>query len=120
MPLEFFTKLESYKGVINMSEILYKLEQITESFSEESPIPERSLVFTGPNYPHKVTFPKDRTTLFFQGKLYDWYGHKVALSDDIAKILKPFGYSYDSQDQFLVMTDDHRYALATLHYEKNR
>lgn len=105
-----------------MSEKIYKLEQITESFSQESPIPERSLVFTGPDYPHKVTFPKDRTTLFFQGELYDWYGHKVALSNNIAKVLEPFGYygrsSCSPQEKFLVATKDHRYALATLCHER--
>lgn len=102
-----------------MSEKLYKVVEAVDLFDDGDPIPERYLVFEdqeGNTY--KAFFPEDRTTLFFKGELYDWHGHKVALSNNIAKILKPFGYAGQSnsqaQEKFLVTTKDHRYALATL------
>lgn len=105
-----------------MSEKLYKLERAIEFFDDESFIPERFLVFMGPDGPFKLDFPENRTTLFFRGELYDWYGHKVALSDNIVKVLEPFGYygrsSCSPQEKFLVVTKDHRYALATLCHKR--
>lgn len=104
-----------------MSEKLYKVIEAVDLFNEDNPIPERYLVFEDQDgNTDKVFFPEDRTTLFFKGELYDWYGHKVILSDNIAKILKPFGYidvgwpNRQTQEKFLVATKDHRLALATL------
>lgn len=102
-----------------MPEKLYKVIKAVDLFEEGDLMPERYLVFMDSEGDQtKEFFPKDRATLFFQGELYDWYGHKVVLSNEITKVLKPFGYSHDSRDQFLVITKNHRYALATLHYEK--
>lgn len=106
-----------------MSEKLYKVVEAVDLFDEDNPIPERYLVFKDQDgYTDKVFFPEDRTTLFFRGELYDWCGHKVVLSDNIAKILEPFGYAgwSDSraQEKFLVATKNHRLALATLCHEQ--
>lgn len=102
-----------------MSEKLYKVIEAVDLFDEDCPIPERYLVFEDQDgNTNKVFFPEGRTTLFFRNELYDWYGHEVVLSDNIAKILEPFGYAgwSDSraQEKFLVATKNHRLALATL------
>lgn len=106
-----------------MSEKLYRLTKAVDTFDGKSSIPKRCLVFEGPDGPHKVFFPKNRTTLFFKDELYDWYGHKVTLSNNIKKVLQPFGYfgnSFDSpKEQFLVVITGNRLALATLcHHER--
>lgn len=109
-----------------MSKKLYKVIEAVDLFDENGSIPERYLLFMDSDGNQiKKFFPKYRTTLFFEGELYDWYGHKVMLGSSIAKIIKPFGYFGNSSDnpkeQFLVT----RYggkclALATLcrHEEK--
>lgn len=103
-----------------MSEKLYKLEQIIELFDEESSIPERSLIFTGPDYPHKATFPKDRMTLIFYHKLYDWYGQEVELEPGIKQVLNHFGCLNDKMrayETFVVERNDGRLAIAMLDYK---
>ena len=69
-----FSKLESYKGVINVSEKLYNAIQAIETFN--GPIPKRTLIFIntseasfpenrifiGPSERKEVSFPEDRMT----------------------------------------------------------
>lgn len=102
-----------------MTEKLYKVVEAIDHFDEDALIPNRCLVFEDKNgILIKKFFPEDRTTLFFQGDLYDWYGRLVIIPDDV-KILKPFGYCGDRssvREKFLVLTQDHRLAFAWLSY----
>ncbi len=68
-------------------------------------------------------FPKDRSTILYDGKLYDWYGREVTLDPFIARIIKPFGYTvskpYDILnycDNFLVELRNSQFAIIGLHY----
>lgn len=101
-----------------MSEKLYKVIEAVDLFSESNLIPERYLVFIdSEGHQTKEFFLRDRITLFFQGKLYDWYGREVKVPDDVS-ILKPLGYRDDhslwssTQEKFLASTPDHRLAFA--------
>ena len=100
-----------------MSEKLYLAEKAVELLDGDNPIPARYLVFDGPV---KVFFPEDRTTLFFQGDLYDWYGRKVQLPYDIHSVIGPYGYEdfgqCYAQESFLVKLKNQRLALANLTY----
>ena len=103
-----------------MSEKLYELEQIIELFDEGSSVPERSLIFAGPDYSHKVTFQKNRMTLIFNHKLYDWYGREVELEPGIKQVLAHFGCCNGetrAYETFVVERNDDRLAIATLDYK---
>ncbi len=128
-----FSKLESYKGVINVSEKLYNAIQAIETFN--GPIPKRTLIFIntseasfpenrifiGPSERKEVSFPEDRMTLIFNEKLYDWYGREVEFREDIAKVLSYYGYANDSSghqyETFVTELANGRLAIACLKYE---
>lgn len=108
-----------------MSEKLYNVIEAVDIFDENSPIPERYLVFMdGDGNQIKEFFPKDRITLFFQGKLYDWYGRKVKLESDITRVISAhgsccgcYGAGDLSRETFVVQRSDNSLATATLLYE---
>ena len=79
-----------------MSEKLYKVVEAVDLFDDGNPIPKRYLVFMDSNGNQiKKFFPENRTTLFFQGDLYDWYGNKVRIDEKIKRIRSPLGYTTD-------------------------
>lgn len=102
-----------------MSGKLYKVIEAVDLFNEGDLIPERYLVFMdSEGNQTKEFFPKDRTTLFFQGKLYDWYGREVKIPDDV-NIVKPLGYyggsGYgETLEKFLVLISNRQFAFAWL------
>lgn len=100
-----------------MSEKLYKVIEAVDLFNEYNPIPERYLVFEDQDgNTDKVFFPEDRTTLFFKGELYDWYGRQVKIASDIKRIVEPFGHRLDNSayETYFVEKEDGRLAIADL------
>lgn len=99
-----------------MSKKLYEVTKAVDIFNKESPIPERYLIFTGPDGPYKESFPKNHTALLFKGQLYDWYGKKVKIAHDIEKVIGPFGYGLNNTayETYLVKKKDGKLAIANL------
>lgn len=105
-----------------MSEKLYKVVKAIDTFNEDNPIPDRCLIFEDQDgNSAKEFFPEDRTTLFFKGELYDWYGRKVELKGNIAKVLSYYGDAYNSSgyryETFVTKLADGQLAIACLEYK---
>ncbi|MBR2994014.1 hypothetical protein IKF43_01300 [Candidatus Saccharibacteria bacterium] len=101
----------------------YQVIGAKEEFRDDNPIPVRSLIFKGihedlsrsPN--QQVFFSEDRTTLIYNGVLYDWYGREVMLGDNIKKVLRPFGHNVGNaiySETFVVQRKDNKIAIAIL------
>lgn len=104
-----------------MLEKLYNVIEAVDIFDENSPIPERYLVFMdGDGNQIKQFFPKDRMTLFFEGKLYDWYGREIKPKSGTTKILSHFGCADHHGDgskyyeAFVVKSKNGRLSIAEL------
>ena len=66
-----------------------------------------------------IPFEEDRITLWHEGKLYDWYGRKVELDDNIAQIIEFYSgssFNNEAHEQFIVRKKDGRLAIARLRY----
>lgn len=91
-----------------------------EEFRDDNPIPIRSLVFKdskdGRSTKQQVYFPENRTSLIYNGILYDWYGREIELDDNIKKVISPFGYGIRNMayETYLVERKDSRLAIAEL------
>ena len=101
----------------------YQVIGAKEEFRDDSPIPIRSLIFSGIHEnlsrspDQQVYFSKDRTTLIYDGILYDWYGREVKLGENIKKVLHPFGHTIGntvSSETFVVQRMDNKIAIAIL------
>ena len=112
---------------LNFLEVLILLKPVT-AIDDLCHLGHRTLIFENDN-PLDTTkrvhmhFPEDRSTILYDGKLYDWYGREVALDPFIVHIIKPFGYTvskpYDIlnyRDSFLVELRNSQFAIVSLHY----
>lgn len=100
-----------------MSEKLYKVTKAIDYFNDYNLTPDRCLVFMDSNGNRiKKFFPENRTTLFFKGELYDWYGKKVKIANGIKRIIKPFGYELgnSAHETYLVETENEKLTIANL------
>ncbi|MBQ7202360.1 hypothetical protein IJS18_03200 [Candidatus Saccharibacteria bacterium] len=77
--------------------------------------------------PHRLTiikFPDNRGTILFDGKLYDWYGREVIISDKIKRVVTPFGHYTDGKDlyhchdNFIVELTTGEYAIPGIRYRR--
>lgn len=77
--------------------------------------------------PHRLTiiqFPENRGTVLFEDRLYDWYGREVIVSEEIKRIVSPFGHYTDGKDlyhchdNFIVELKTGEYAIPGIKYRR--
>lgn len=96
---------------------LNNLEDRMISFEDDSVAPSKLTL---------VTFPKGRATIFFAGKLYDWYGREIELDERIRRIVAPFGHYTDGidlshcHDNFIVELKNGAYAICGIRYRRQK
>lgn len=104
-----------------MSEKLnYQLVGAKEIFHDGELIPERALIFEGPNLHEEVSFPKYGTTLIFDGEIYDWFGRKVIKNKSIVEIIHYLGTLMGndySNETFIVRDTRGRLSITWVEYD---
>lgn len=74
-----------------------------------------------------IAIPDDRGTLYYEGILFDWFGHEVEIDPQIKRIVRPFGYSIGKpndilnyRDNFIVELNNGRLAIIGLNYRHQK
>ena len=80
---------------------------------------------TSPKEITLIAFPNDRGTLFYNGKLYDWFGREVEVDSRIKRIVRPFGHSVgrphdisNYHDNFIVELKNGKLAVVGVYYRQ--
>lgn len=98
---------------------MFKPISATDAFG---PQPFRSLNFLNEQGNHgSANFEPGRHTVFFDGRLFDWYGREVAISPAIEKLVAPFGSMSGSMterslDCFIAKDWAGKYSIVTVKY----
>ena len=102
------------------------MERAISAIDDLRNLGERLIVFEDDSAnPHPLTvvkFPKNRGTIIFNDKLYDWYGREVELGEKIKRIVAPFGHYTDGldlchcHDNFIVELENGEFAITGIRY----